>query len=81
MSITMNEDTNYVHTHVVNYEPTYLVLMEAVNNYRDGGDLCQSRDMVEDAIESNVAGMGLQPSDLTDDVDCIDMILWELGNE
>lgn len=79
-TVTLNEDTDYVHTAVINYEPTYVVLVEAANGYDDDTfDRPEARDMLRGAVEAHYEAMGLELSDLTDDVDYGAMIEFELG--
>jgi hypothetical protein len=81
-TVTMNEDTDYVHTHIVNYEPTYLVLANCVLAWEDDqhGPLAPYRDILRSEVEANFVAMGLHPRDLTDDVDYAAIIEWELEN-
>lgn len=81
--ITMNEDTDYVHTHVVNFEPTYNVLVDVCQRWADDetNDRSEYRDELRDAVEQHYLEMGLDAEDLSDDVDYGVMIEWELGNE
>jgi hypothetical protein len=66
--------------HMANYEPSYLVLMEAASLYGDGEiELSEARDMLADAVEKHWEAMGLQLSDLDDDVDYASMIEYEIG--
>lgn len=82
--VTMNEDTDYVHTAVINYEPTYFALQEAAEAWMDdqSGPRAPYRDQLRDAVEAAVRddpdGIGLQDGDLTDDVDYGSMIDFEL---
>lgn len=79
----MNEDTDYVHTAVINYEPTYTELQDATAAWMDdqSNPIGEYRDQVRDAVEAAVRddpqGIGLDPSDLTDDVDYAAMIAFE----
>jgi hypothetical protein len=77
----MNESTDYVHSAVINYEPTYLVLMEVVSEWGDdqSGPLAPYRDALRDAVEMHREAMGLDISDLNDDVDYAAMIEYEFG--
>lgn len=78
----MNEATDYVHTHVVNYEPTYLVLSEAVERYRNGAydDVAELRNAVAESVDQNWQAMGLDATDVNDDdVDFVAMIEFEAG--
>lgn len=79
--MTMNYTTDYVHTHVVNYEPTYLILSEVVDLYREGDyeDMVTLRDAMAEAVDDHWPVMGLCAEDLTDDVDYIAMIEFEAG--
>jgi hypothetical protein len=66
----MNAATEYVQMHVVNYEPSYLALREAVDMYVNGDDgIAPARDFLADAVSQHLSGMGLDPEDLTDEVD------------
>lgn len=79
----MNTDTDYVHTHIVNFEPTYLVLAGAATVWADPDPnvtLAELRDELADAVERHCAEMGLCPSDLTHDVDYAVMIEWEVDH-
>ena len=76
----MNAATSYVQMHVVNYEPTYLALQEAVQMYVDGDDgIAPARDFLADAVNQHRAGMGLDYDDLTGDVDYAAIIHDEAG--
>ena len=66
----MNAATEYVQMHVVNYEPSYLALREAVDMYVNGDDgIAPARDFLSDAVSQHLSGMGLDSEDLTDEVD------------
>jgi len=77
----LNESTDYVHTHVVNFEPTYLVLSEVVELYRGGDyeDMAALRDAIAEAVDDHWPDMGLRASDLDDEVDYAAMIEFEAG--
>ena len=76
----MNAATSYVQLHVVNYEPTYLALREAVRMYVDSDDgIAPAREFLTDAVERRCAAMGLDPEDLTDEVDFAAIIHDEAG--
>lgn len=77
----MNDATDYVHTHVVNYEPTYLVLDEVTHMYREGDyeDMAALRDALAESVDQHWPEMGLHPTDLSDDVDYAAMIEYEAG--
>jgi hypothetical protein len=76
--ITMDQDTDYVHTAMVNYEPTYLILERAARGYLDSRlELWEARDMVTDAVEQHADAMGLRPADLLN-VDYAVIIQWEV---
>lgn len=77
----MNADTDYVHTAVINYEPTYAVLDDIASRWQGDGEepIAAYRDELQGAVEANFAVMGLHPSDLTDDVDYVDIIRFEAG--
>lgn len=75
----MNEATSYVHLHVVNYEPSYLALMDAVNRLRNGEELREVRESLADAVAEHVGGMGLRTNDLGADVDYTAMIEYEMA--
>lgn len=76
----MDEDTDYVHTAVVNYEPTYLVLDDAARRYHDDEiELWEARDLVTEAVERMACSeMGLRPADLIG-VDYGLMVQFEAG--
>jgi hypothetical protein len=78
-TVAMNEDTDYVHTHVINYEPTYLVLMDVVTRWNEdqSNGIADYRDELRAAVESHADAMGLDPEDLSDDVDYAAMIEYE----
>jgi hypothetical protein len=81
-TVTMDSDTDYVHTHVVNYEPTYLVLEAAAEVWAHPDPnvtLAELRDDLRDAVEQSWPEMGLRYADL-DDVDYAAMIEWEVEN-
>ena len=75
----MNEATDYVHTHVINYEPTYIALGEAVTMVWDDEDIHEARDYLADVVDQHWQAMGLDASDLAD-VDYAEMIDWEMSN-
>lgn len=78
---TMSSATEYVHTHVINYEPTYLVLVQAGNDYAAGGDVVTAANAVQDVTGNNLAAMGLDREDFEDsDVSWIDMVLFEVDS-
>lgn len=78
----MNEDTDYVHTHVINYEPTYDVINDVCQRWMSdqSSPRAQYRDELQDAVELHYIAMGLDLDDLTDDVDYGVMIEWEIEN-
>lgn len=80
--IEMNEDTDYVHTHVVNYEPTYDVLNDVCQRWMvdHTNGIAEYRDELQKAVELHAHAMGLNSVDLTDDVDYAVMITWEVEN-
>lgn len=77
--IAMNNDTDYVHTHIVNYEPTYLALADIVRRWEDDetNGIADYRDDLQAVVEQHWEAMGLDYSDLTDDVDYAVMIQFE----
>jgi len=79
MSVTMNTDTDYVHTHVVNFEPTWLVLANCVAAWQEDttAPMAVYRDILRDEVERHREAMGLNPEHLTDDVDYAVMIQFE----
>lgn len=76
----MNADTEYVQLHVVNYEPTYLALLTAVDMYVNGTDgIAAARDHLADAVAEHRDAMGLNPEHLTDEVDYAAIVAEEAG--
>jgi hypothetical protein len=75
----MNEDTDYVHNAIVNYEPTYIALGEAVTAWQadQDGPIGPYRDQLRDDVEQHREAMGLDAGDLTDDVDYAAIIQFE----
>lgn len=84
--ITMNADTDYVHTHVVNFEPTYNVLVDVCRRWADDETNARAeyRDELRDAVWSAALDdpehFGLDLAEITEDVDFGIMIEWELEN-
>lgn len=68
----MNDATEYVHDHIVNYEPTYIALMDCVNHNMHPNTL-------KTVVRHSCTAMGLQYEDLRD-VDYAAMIQWEREN-
>jgi hypothetical protein len=76
----MNDDTAYVHTYVIDYEPTYLALTEAAHSYREvRRKLSQARDMLAEAVKKHCSAMGLK-LEVFSDVDYTAMIENEIGH-
>lgn len=76
----MNSATRYVQMHVVNFEPTYLALRQAVAMFVEGDDgIGPARDFLTDAVERHRDAMGLDPEDLVDDVDFAAIVAEEAG--
>lgn len=76
----MNDSTSYVRMHVINFEPTYLALMDAVAMLDDGAPMCESRDRLAESVDYHREAMGLDADDLDFDVDFADMIEFEAGD-
>ena len=76
----MNEATDYVHTHVINYEPTYIALNEAVTMVQDDDQGIYASEYLADVVDQHWQAMGLDADDLAD-VDYAEMIDWEMSNE
>lgn len=76
----MGAVTERVYDHIVNYEPTYLALQEAVALYQESSDgIAEARELLADAVEGGAfRAAGLDCSDL-DGVDYSEMIQWEAG--
>jgi hypothetical protein len=78
----MNESTEYVRMHVINFEPTYLALMEAVKDYQSETlTFHEAREELAAAVHTHREAMGLRASDLGDDVEYGEMIDFEVGEE
>jgi hypothetical protein len=76
----MQNKTDYVQMHVVNYEPTYKDLMVAVEGVLSGLDLQQARDILLDSVHQHYEAMGLKYDDIDDsDVSYTTMIMEEAG--
>lgn len=78
MDIRMDAATDYAHTAIVNFEPTYLALGKAVADWTADttGPIAPYRDQLRDAVEANVTAAGLDWADLNG-VDFAVMIQWE----
>lgn len=75
----MDANTDYVHDHVVNFEPTYNALVTAVREVERGERAVELVDPLADIVHEYHAEMGLQVQDLLD-VDWCSMIEWEVQN-
>ena len=76
----MNAATEYVQMHVVNYEPTYLALLQAVQLFVEGDDgIAPARDLLVDSVTEHRAAMGLDDEEVGDDVDFAAIVAEEAG--
>ena len=68
-SIRMNDDTDYVHTAVVNYEPTYLVLANCawVWENEPDADLAELREILATEVAQAAKVSATQIRELADD--------------
>lgn len=82
VKIEMNEDTDYVHTAIINCEDLWLVLDDVCGRWvaDQSNGIDEYRDELQDAVENDFAMAYLKAEDLTDDVDYAVMIQWEVEN-
>jgi hypothetical protein len=78
----VNESTQYVRMHVVNYEPLYVALNHAVSLYRpaEHGSIDAARDYLSAAVGRHYRDAGLDDRHLSGDVDYAEMVRWEFDN-
>jgi hypothetical protein len=77
--MNLDKVSSRVHEAVVNYEPTWQAVCEAVDGYTDDElTLQEARDLLRDAAEKHYKALGLELSDL-DDADFSAIIQYEIG--